>query len=145
MENIKNKAIRLINYLTELALLRSKIIRDISAYQSVLWMNEIPNEPDYCFTRAWGANEEFSEDIWIELKKYDEPLLDEIPEACASWIDKSTLGNTKDIPELLPSIGIQVEERNPDADPHDPQTDEFILVNQTLFLHEVRDVVDWLE
>jgi hypothetical protein len=38
MEHIKNKAIRLIDYLTELALLRSKIVRDISAYQSVLWL-----------------------------------------------------------------------------------------------------------
>ncbi len=146
MENIKNKAIRLIDYLTELALLRSKIIRDISGYQSVLWISEIPSEPDYCFTRAWGANEEFSEDIWIEVKKYDEPLLDEIPEACASWIDKSTLGNTKDIPELLPSISMKVEERNPEADPDDPQTDEFILVNKTLFLNEHPEVSEvWEE
>ena len=146
MENIKNKAIRLIDYLTELALLRSKIIRDISGYQSVLWMSEIPSEPDYCFTQAWGANEEFSEDIWIEVKKYDEPLLDEIPEACASWIDKSTLGNTKDIPELLPSISMKVEERNPDADPDDPQTEEYILVNKPLFLNEHPEVSEvWEE
>jgi len=61
MEHIKNKAIRLIDYLTELALLRSKIVRDISAYQSVLWLHEIPQELEYCFTQAWGTNEEFDE------------------------------------------------------------------------------------
>ncbi len=120
MEHIKNKAIRLIDYLTELALLRSKVVRDISAYQSVLWLHEIPQELEYCFTQAWGTNEEFDENIWIEVKKYDEPILDEIPEICQKWVDRSTLRNTKDIPELLSSINIQVEERNPDAEPDDP-------------------------
>ena len=84
MKHIKDKALRLIDYLTELARLRSKIIREIRQYQSVLWIDEIPRELNYCFTQAWGAkaNEEFDEDIWIEVKKYDEPILDEIPVIC---------------------------------------------------------------
>jgi len=68
MEHTKNKAIRLIDYLTELALLRSKIVRDISAYQNILWLHEIPQELEYCYTQAWGTNEEFDENIWIEVK-----------------------------------------------------------------------------
>ncbi len=42
--NAKDKALRLINYLSELARLRSKIIRDINEYQKVLWVHEIPRE-----------------------------------------------------------------------------------------------------
>ncbi|RZB37738.1 MAG: hypothetical protein SRB2_00840 [Desulfobacteraceae bacterium Eth-SRB2] len=140
MEHIKNKAIRLIDYLTELALLRSKIVRDISAYQSVLWLHEIPQELEYCFSQAWGTNEEFDENIWIEVKKYDEPILDEIPEICEKWVDRSTLRNTKDIPELLSSINIQVEEQNPDAKLDTPEKDEFIPVNKTLLLNDHPEV-----
>lgn len=146
MEHIKNKAVRLIDYLTELALLRSKIVRDISAYQSILWLHEIPQELEYCFTQAWRTNEEFDENIWIEVKKYDEPILDEIPEICEKWVDRSTLRNTKDIPELLSSINIQVEERNPDAKLDTPQKDEFIPVNKTLLLNDHPEVSEaWEE
>jgi hypothetical protein len=148
MEHMKNKAIRLIDYLTELARLRSKIIREIRQYQSVLWIDEIPRELNYCFTQAWGAkgNEEFDENIWIEVKKYDEPILDEIPEICEKWVDRSTLRNTKDIPELLSSISIQVEERNPDVEPDDPQKDEFFSANKTLLLNDHPEVSEaWEE
>ena len=41
---------------------------------------EIPQELKDCYTQAWGTNEEFDENIWIEVKKYDEPILDEILE-----------------------------------------------------------------
>ncbi|MBU4101105.1 MAG: hypothetical protein KKH20_06975 [Proteobacteria bacterium] len=140
MEHIKNKAIRLIDYLIELALLRSKIVRDISAYQSILWLHEIPQELEYCYTQAWGMNEEFDENIWIEVKKYDEPILDEIPEICEKWVDRSTLRNTKDIPELLSSINIQVEERNPEAKQDTPQEEQSILVNKNLLLNDHPEV-----
>lgn len=67
MKHIKDKAIRLIDYLTELTRLRSKIIREIRKYQSVLWIDEIPRESNYCFTQAWGAkaNEEFDAGILV--------------------------------------------------------------------------------
>ena len=68
MEFIKNKAIKLIDYLTELERLQLKIVRDLKDYQSVLWLSEIPDDSEYCFTRAWGNNEDFDEDVWIYIK-----------------------------------------------------------------------------
>jgi len=117
MKHIKDKALRLIDYLTELARLRSKIIREIRQYQSVLW-----------------------------IIKYDEPILDEIPGICEKWVDRSTLRNTKDIPELLSNINIQVEERNPEAEPNTPQEEQFIPVNKNLLLNDHPEVSEaWEE
>jgi len=48
----KERAIRLIEYLTALAKINSKIIRSIEEYRSVLWMHEIPHEPKHCFCRV---------------------------------------------------------------------------------------------
>lgn len=118
MENNNDKAIRLIDYLTELTRLRTKIIRDINEYQNVLWLHEIPRNQKYCFTQAWGPNEEYDQDIWIEIKKYKEPALEDMPEICEEWVDDSSLYNTEEIPELLKSITIQEEVENPDADPN---------------------------
>jgi len=79
MDQFQDRAKRLIQYLKHLATIKSKIIKDISDYHKVLWLNEIPKDSEYCFTQAWGINDEFNEDIWIEISKYDEPILDEVP------------------------------------------------------------------
>jgi RNA polymerase sigma factor (sigma-70 family) len=134
LEFIKNKAIKLIDYLTELERLQLKIVRDIEDYQSVLWLSEIPDDSEYCFTQAWGKNEDFDEDVWIYIKKYNEPILYGIPQICEQWIDRLTLKNTRDIPELLSSIIIQEKVKNPDAELENPQMDEFITINKTIYL-----------
>ena len=69
-ESIKSKARRLVDYLTEIARLRSKLIRHIEEYDRVLWLHEIPREPEYCFTQAWGPDDSYESDEWIEIKKY---------------------------------------------------------------------------
>ena len=136
MENNNDKAIRLIDYLTELARLRTKIIRDINEYQNVLWLHEIPRNQKYCFTQAWGPNEEYDQDIWIEIKKYKEPTLGDIPEICEEWVDESSLYNIEEMPELLKSIPIQEEIENPDADSNNPDDKKYITVTKTLELKD---------
>jgi very-short-patch-repair endonuclease len=97
----KNKAIRLIEYLLRLASLRTKLVRDITDYERVLWLSEIPQQ-EGCFTQAWGRDEDFDSDIWIEVQAQREPELPAIPHKCEGWIDKSSLRNKNDLPELLP-------------------------------------------
>ncbi|MBU4350438.1 AAA family ATPase, partial [bacterium] len=140
MEFIKNKALKLLDYLTELERLQLKIVRDLKDYQNVLWLSEIPDDSECCFTRAWGKSEDFDEDVWIYIKKYNEPVLDGIPKICEKWIDRLTLQNTKDIPELLSSIIIQEKVKNPDAEPENPQIDKFITINKTIFLIDYPEV-----
>ncbi len=58
----KSKVIRLVDYLTRLASLRTKIIRDVSEYQNVLWIKDVPRQKG-CFTQAWGRDEDFDSDV----------------------------------------------------------------------------------
>jgi len=51
------KVVRFVDYLTPLASLRAKLIRDIAEYEKVLWVSNVPHERG-CFTQAWGRDEE---------------------------------------------------------------------------------------
>ena len=46
----KPKDVRLVQYLEALASIRSKTVRDINAYEHVLWLGRVPEEPE-CFSR----------------------------------------------------------------------------------------------
>jgi very-short-patch-repair endonuclease len=140
LDEPRDKALRLIDYLVAIARLRSKIIRDVKDYERVLWMHEIPREPKYCFTQAWGANQEYDQDIWIEIKKYAEPIPDQVPEICEQWVNNATLYKTDDFPELYKSINIQIREQNPDWNPESSEQEQFIVVTKTLQLTDYPEV-----
>jgi very-short-patch-repair endonuclease len=106
----RDKILRLVDFLSALSHLSAKIIRSIDEYHRKMWVYEIPREKN-CYTRVWGANEEHSDDIWIEIKKFPEPPLPKVPEKCRDWIDHSTLHNIKDIPLLKETICITHEEQ----------------------------------
>jgi hypothetical protein len=96
----KQKAINLVDYLIRLASLRTKIVRDINDYENILWLSEIPQQK-LCFTQAWGRDEEYDSDIWIEIQTRREPELPTIPYRCEGWVDKSILRKKDDLPQLL--------------------------------------------
>jgi transcription elongation GreA/GreB family factor/very-short-patch-repair endonuclease/DNA replication protein DnaC len=104
----KSKVIRLVDYLIRLASLRTKIIRDVNEYQNVLWIKDIPRQKG-CSTQAWGRDEDFDTDIWIEVQTQREPELPSLPPLCKDWIGKDSLRNKTDIPDLPSEITQQVE------------------------------------
>jgi len=106
MEQLKEKALRLVSYLRELSRLRSKITRDIREYNKVLWLHEIPKDNKYCFSLEYEKAEENDPDIWVEISKYNEPNLGELPDEFLDWIDNSKLHDTSDIPELFQTIKV---------------------------------------
>ena len=57
----QSKVIRLVEYLTRLAQLRTRIIRNVSEFQNVLWIKDIPKQQE-CFTQAWGPDEDFDKE-----------------------------------------------------------------------------------
>jgi len=137
-----SRALKLIDYLTELTRLRSKIVRDINEFRSVLWLHEIPQDRNHCFARGLGPNEEHDKDIWIEIAKYDEPVLDEVPDICKKWVNYSTLYNTEDLPELLSSIVIQIPSKDPDARPDDLHEKNPVLVTKTFKLEDYPKIME---
>ena len=127
------KALNLLDYFLDLSRLRQKSVKDLTKYQNIFWLSEIPkNERSFCFTQAWGPIEEEDEKDgdWIRLKNCREPLLPAIPKDCVPWVDQDTLLNTKDIPSLNSSATIQEQTPNPEWDPEDPENpdqEEFII------------------
>jgi hypothetical protein len=99
----------------------------LDEYRRALWIHDIPNEPKYCFTQAWGQEEERDTDVWIEIEKIPEPELPKIPAECADWIKRETLRNTKDLPELHDSIVVERSEK-------DTETDGQNTFSETLYL-----------
>jgi len=104
----KSKVLRLIEYLTRIASLRTKITRNINDYQNLLWIKDIPKQKG-CFTQAWGRDEDFDSEVWIEIQTRREPALPSVPTSCKDWTDKSSLRNKNDLPELLPEITQLIE------------------------------------
>lgn len=105
------KTVRLVNYLLRLASLRTKLIRDITEYEKVLWVSHVPQERG-CFTQAWGRDEEHEPDEWLEVQNRREPELPATPAHCKDWEIFSSLRDKKNLPELLPEITRQIP--NPD-------------------------------
>lgn len=105
------KAVRLVDYLTRLASLRSKIIRSIDEYQKVLWVEQVPKQKG-CFAQAWGRDEDYDSDVWVEVQTRREPELPVVPVMCKDWVNPSSLRNKNDLPEPLPKITRQIQ--NPD-------------------------------
>jgi very-short-patch-repair endonuclease len=105
------KVIRLVDYLTRLGQLRTKLIRDIAEYEKVLWISDVPLERG-CFTQAWGRDEEHEPDEWLEVQCRREPELPAIPNQCKDWVKLSALRNKNDLPELKPELMREIQ--NPD-------------------------------
>ncbi|OIP60638.1 MAG: hypothetical protein AUK29_11230 [Nitrospirae bacterium CG2_30_53_67] len=130
------KPIRLLDYLTRLASLRAKIVRDVVEYFQILWIHEIPREKG-CFAQAWGPDEEYDQDVWVEVQTSHEPELPISPEICCDWIDRNTIRNTKDLPDLLSTITIQV--KNPEWK---EGSDQPQIINQTVSLDDHPEVAE---
>ncbi len=117
-----SKVIRLVEFLSRFASLRTKMVRDVSDYgtSNVFWVNNVPKQKG-CFARAWGCDEEVDSDIWIEVRKQPEPELPNVPPVCKDWIDYSTLRNKSDIPALHSEITVQTKNSAWHADSNEPE------------------------
>ncbi len=136
----RKRVLDLIEYLIRLARLRTKTIRDVDAYPDVLWLNDIPQGPKECFTRAWGPDERVEDaDIWIEIRNRKEPPLPQVPPDCEGWFNPASLRNKNDIPELsseitkLIELPLPQEERtaNPELVPRTERLQDHPKVQET--------------
>lgn len=130
----RDKAIRLVDFLTQVALLRSKVVRTVDEYQNVLWLNEVPMQTG-CFTQAWGPNEDHDSDVWISVQGRREPELPTVPDLCENWVRIESLHNTSDLPQLLEEILVPSDD--PDCNENSEQEQ---LVRDTMRLEDCPEV-----
>ena len=100
----RKRVLDLVEYLIRLAGLRTKTIRDVQDYQDVLWLNDIPRGPKECFTRAWGPDERFDADIWIEIENRKEPPLPKVPPVCEDWVEMASFETRTISPSFCPKL-----------------------------------------
>lgn len=135
----RQKLIRLIGFLQQIASLRTKPIRDIKVYEKVLWISSIPHERG-CFTQAWGRDGGYEPEIWLEVQSQSEPPLPLVPELCEDWIDRNSLRNKDDIPELLSQITRRIS--NPDWHENSDQPETIPCIEQLEDYPEVQKAWD---
>jgi len=116
-----------------LARINARTIRNVDECHKVIWTHDIPREPKYCFARVWGEEDERGDDVWIEVKKFPEPRLPKVPDACLDWANQATLRNTENLPELYETITVEREEQ-------DAATGEKFTVGETLSLPDYPEV-----
>jgi hypothetical protein len=104
------KALRLLDYLTRVGSLRTKLIREITEYENVLWLSDVPDERG-CFTQASARDEEYESEEWLEVQNRPEPEPPAVPAQCKDWVNPSALPDKSGLPSLL--SGIERELQNP--------------------------------
>lgn len=102
-QEIREKALRLIDYLKQLAQMRATAVMDWRNYQPyVLWLDDIPHE-DGCWSRTWGP-EQGHEDEWLKIIKKPDPKLPPVPEVCRIWVVEESLRDDEGQPRLREEI-----------------------------------------
>ena len=142
-----DKAIRLLEYHIRLASLRAPVVRDITRYEKVLWVKDIPMIKG-CFAQAWGRNEAYDIDVWMEVQSRREPQIPHVPEICYDWINFEQLNNDNDLPELKQQIQVSFQAKKTnnfqeDIDESTVAGEQYI--NDDITLIETRQLVDFPE
>jgi tetratricopeptide (TPR) repeat protein/very-short-patch-repair endonuclease len=107
---LRDRAIRLFKFLRELALLKSKIVRDLSDYENVVWFGDLP-EYKNCFSVLISESDNLQDSIWLEIKKGPEPGRPPIPLSCGIWLQEE---NEEDDLHLEPQLRNEITiEDNP--------------------------------
>jgi hypothetical protein len=114
---IRDRAIRLFTFLSELSELRTKTIRTSGEYETVLWFDKIPREKE-CDCIAWqSVDDEEQSDVWVEIKK---PILKappKVPDTLKRWLDPLEVKNSsRESPSLRERIIVSVPEKTDEDD-----------------------------
>jgi very-short-patch-repair endonuclease len=100
-----NNAINLVDYLLKLSDIGREPIRDVNKFERVLWLHEVPdNLSDYCYTVAHGIESGHDDDVWIYVKKCNEPRVPFVPVECREWVVHELLKNPDAVPLLKEMI-----------------------------------------
>ena len=101
---IRERAVRLFEFLRALAELRTETIRSVDRYEEALWFDDIPKDAGtYC--AAWAAAGDEHADGWLEIKKPKLRSHPVVPEALVPWLDPVEVADSsRDFPTLRDRI-----------------------------------------
>jgi len=112
---IRDRAIRLFQYLRELSEMRTKTIRTLDQYEDVMWLSDIPQAAG-CHCVAWHHSATGNADIWVEITK---PVLlppPSVPDVLRPWMTEQDVRDSSgDMPDLAERI-VAEEISDPDDD-----------------------------
>lgn len=97
------KGTRLVRYLKELARLKSKSIPDVNRYEAVLWLGRLP-EGNECFSRHRDDPHDDDPDLWLEVRKPQEPQIPPPPAECMPWLTEHGYRDSRKEPFLRQRI-----------------------------------------
>ena len=114
---IRDRAIRLFGFLKELAQLKSTTVRDLAAYDEVIWFHAVP-EYKGCFSILFPESDRLQESTWLEIRKSPEPKRPPVPPSCLKWLEDDTDSDLLAEPRLkdeIPAVdsGIDLQSREP--------------------------------
>lgn len=98
-----NQYIQVFRFLLNFSQLRDSVIRDVEKYDSVFWLNDLP-ESVQTIIQANNTNTDF----WLKVVKptppFPKPVFPELPIDLRSWVVEDTLVHATKEPELKASM-----------------------------------------
>ena len=92
-DTIRDRSLRLFRFLEQLTEMQSKAVRSLASYDQVLWINDIPQNPQYCDCVAWTGNAKRAKDYWVMVKKPPISFPPTPPNALRPWMIGAELEN----------------------------------------------------
>ena len=111
-EAVRDRVVRLFDYLTKLVELRSRPVRDVDQYERVIWFAELPTEPEVTSVVGQPGRDP---DDWLVVRR---PRLSPPPPLSPTlhlWVDEdATRDLTSDL-SIRDAINVVVRERQDDG------------------------------
>ncbi len=112
----RDKAIRLFTYLKELCALRTSQVRNVSSYDQVFWLNDLPRHK-LCRSTLWrlldpaSTSTEHQLEPWVEIRKPSLKSPPELPDDVEPWIKEQELNDSSlsepGFYEQIPRVALQ--------------------------------------
>ena len=101
----RERAVALYTFLKEFAQLRTRTVRDVDAYEQVIWVSDIPQQPG-CDCIAWHRDvDDVSDKPWLEIRRPRLKRPPEPPELAQNWVRREQLNDSSlDMPELYTTL-----------------------------------------
>lgn len=104
---LADRGVRLFDFLTELQRLRTKVVRTLDNYPTLIWYADLP--ADSRITSPLSASAEDTS-VWLAIDRVEREEPPAPPEAVAPWLTREAVhDSTADAPELAQQIRTPVE------------------------------------
>ena len=134
----RDQTIRLLTFLKELAELRFKAVRDLSSYERVLWLEDLPKQPE-CTFLGWEEERASEEENWLSVRRPELEAHPAPPSELLPWIRRETLSDCrKERPLTYKSRFHGVSEI-------DVKTHEEMQRREEIFFHGFPDLAELFE